>query len=85
MSQSVIILPHFELTKITPICNSNKNHSVNNFQIWFIGIYIFQTLLLKICSLVGYALVDALFLEKYLYIIFQKEWVRGIPDHNRLA
>ena len=85
MPLSVTVLSHFALTKIAPICNSNESHSVNSFQMWFVGICIFQVLPVKICLLLGYTLVDALFLEKHLYIIFQKQWVRDIPDHYRLA
>ena len=85
MPRSVIILPHFIRTKIAPICNSNESHSVNSFEMFFTEICIFQVLPVKICSLLGYTLVDALFLEKHFYIIFQKQWVRDIPDHYRLA
>ena len=51
MLQSVIILPHFVLTKIAPICNNNESHSVNSFQRGFIGISIFQVPLVKIIDL----------------------------------
>ena len=33
----------------------------------------------------AYTLVDDLLLEKHLHIIFQKQWVRDIPYHYRLA
>ena len=84
MLQSVIILPHFVLTKIAPICNNNESHSVNSFQRGFIGISIFQVPLVKIYWL-GYTLVDDLLLEKHLYIIFLKQWVRDIPHQYRLG
>ena len=51
----------------------------------FTVICIFQVLPVKIFSLLGYTLVDAFFLEKHLYIIFQKQGVRAIPDHHRLT
>ena len=38
----------------------------------------------EVCSL-GYSLVDDHFLEKHVYIIFQKQWVRDVPDHYRSA
>ena len=74
---------YFVLTKFALICNNNESHSVNSFQMWFIGICIFQVLPVKICSLSGYTLVDALFLEKHMYLFFQKQCVRDIPDHPR--
>ena len=84
MPRSVIILPHFVLKKIAPICNNNESHSANSFQRGFIGIGILQVYPVKIYSL-GDTLVDVLSLEKHLYIIFQKQWVRDIPHHYRLA
>ena len=65
----VIILPHFELTKVAPICNSNESHSVNSFQMWFP--------LVKICSLLCYTLVDPLFLGK-----FNKKRKKKISKHK---
>ena len=58
------------LTKIAPIRNNNESHWANTFQRWFIGLFIFQILPVKICSL-GYTLADNFFGEKYLYIIFK--------------
>ena len=45
-----------------------------NFQKCFIGTRALQVFPVKICSL-GYTLVDEFFLENYLYLIFQKQWV----------
>ena len=54
MPRSVIILPHFVLTKIAPICNNNESHLVNSIQRGFIGISNFQVPPVKIYQL-GYS------------------------------
>ena len=77
-----MILPHFVLTKIATICNNNESQSANSFQRWFIGIRIFQVLPVKIRSLVC-TLLDNLFPEKHLRMIFQKQWVRDITNNQR--
>ena len=42
--------PFCNNNKGCPICNSNKSHSGNSFQKWFIGTYILQVLPIKIWS-----------------------------------
>ena len=60
----------FCVIKIAPICNNSENHSANSFQRGFMGIRIFQIPRVKIYSL-GYTLVDYVFLEKHLYVVFK--------------
>ena len=84
MPGTVTILPHFVLKKIAPICNNNESYSANRFQREFIGISIFQIPPVKIYRL-GYTLVNDFFLEKHLYMIFQKYWVGDTRHRYRLA
>ena len=49
-----------------------------------VGLYViskfFQS---RFVHLATYTLVDKLFREKHLYIIFQKQWVRDIPNYEK--
>ena len=63
-------------------CNNNKNHSPINFERWFIEIFIFKVLPVRIWSF-GQVLVHDLFPEKHVNIHFSKHQLRDILEHRK--